>query len=70
MTWSTPPGLAFYGSGLACLLSWLGVVNADCRGLVGNNLPTYYQCTIMILTKFLPIMIGTNWKNKYFVLHW
>ena len=23
-----PPGLAFYGSGLACLPSWLGMVNA------------------------------------------
>ena len=23
------PGLAFYGSGLACLPSWLGMVNAD-----------------------------------------
>ena len=29
--WQTgPPGLAFYGNGLACLPSWLGMVNADC----------------------------------------
>ena len=41
------------------------------RGLVGivcqwlpmatNNLLIDYQCTIIALTKFLPIMIGTNW---------
>ena len=24
-----PPGLTFYGSGLACLSSWMGMVNAD-----------------------------------------
>ena len=24
---ASPPGLAFHGSGLACLLSWLGMVN-------------------------------------------
>ena len=26
--WAGPPGLAFYGSGLACLLSWLDMINA------------------------------------------
>ena len=41
------------------------------RGLVGiacqwlpvstNNLPIDNYCTIMFLTKFLPIIIGTNW---------
>ena len=25
--WAYPPGLAFHGSGLACLPSWLGMVN-------------------------------------------
>ena len=25
-----PPALAFYGSGQACLLSWLGMVNSGC----------------------------------------
>ena len=37
MPWTTtyplwqpgPPGLTFYGSGLACLSSWMGMVNAD-----------------------------------------
>ena len=35
-----------------------------------NNLPIDYQSTITILTKFLPIMIGTIGKNKYFSLQW
>ena len=39
-----------------------------------NNLLTDYQCTIIALTKFLPIMIGTNWQKQvlYFRMakHW
>ena len=44
------------------------------RGLVGigyqwlpmatDNLPTNCQCTIMFLTKFLPIITDTNWFKK------
>ena len=32
-----PPGLAFYGSGLACLPSWLGMVNAI-RNFFGDEI--------------------------------
>ena len=35
-----------------------------------NNLPIDNQCTIMSLKKFLPIIIGTIGKNKYFILNW
>ena len=28
--WAGPPELVFYGSGLACLRSWLGIVNVGC----------------------------------------
>ena len=50
------------------------------RGLVGigyqwllmitNNLLIDYQCTIIALTRFLPIMIGINWQKQilYFTL--
>ena len=33
----SPPGLAFYGSGLACLPSWLGMVNAI-RNFFGDEI--------------------------------
>ena len=37
--------------GIAC--QWLPVST--------NNLPIDNYCTIMFLTKFLPVIIGTNW---------
>ena len=41
-----------------------GLVGIGCQWLpmATNNLPIDYQCTMMALTKFLPIMmIGKNW---------
>ena len=32
LIWAGPSGLASYGSGPGCLLSWLGMVNADLLG--------------------------------------
>ena len=52
-------------------LMMISVYKIANRGMVGigwqwlpmatNNLLIDYQCTIIALTKFLPIMIGTNW---------
>ena len=36
--WTEPTGLAFYGSGSACLLSWLGMVNAGWLGSMQSEI--------------------------------
>ena len=44
----------------------MGDVQDACRHwlpMATTNLLIDYQCTIMGLTKYLPIMIGTNWSN-------
>ena len=40
-----------------------GLVGIGCQWLqmATNNLLIHYQCTIMALVKFLPIMIRRNW---------
>ena len=47
------------------------MVGIGCQWLpmATNNLLIDYQCTIMALTKVLPIMIETG-KNKCFILQW
>ena len=35
---ASPPGLAFYGSGLACLLNWLGMINAGWLGSMQSQI--------------------------------
>ena len=36
--WTCLPGLAFYGSGLACLLSWLGMANEGWLGSMRSKI--------------------------------
>ena len=53
-----PPGLAFYGSGIVCLLCWLGMVNAGWLGSI--------QSEIFLQMKFI-IFQGCPTKQAAFL---
>ena len=58
LRWAGPSGLASYGSGSGCLLSWFGMVNADLLGFI--------QSEIFLQMKFI-IFQGCSMKQSAFL---
>ena len=66
----SPPGLAFYGSGLACLPSWLGMVNAI-RNFFGDEiccptkLPFYLGSLLHIISSLFSHFRSWDYQEHF-----